>query len=93
MDFDFSAKRVAVLGAGKMGGILLKVLLDKKLLSAPLTRATVQHEDRACALADKLGINVGTDNRDAVQDADIILISVKPQAVKEVLHQIAPAVS
>ena len=33
MGFDFSGKRVAVFGAGKMGGILLKALLEKGMLS------------------------------------------------------------
>jgi hypothetical protein len=35
--FDFSRRRVAVLGAGKMGGILLKALLEKGLLSPQST--------------------------------------------------------
>ena len=43
MGFDLSGKRVAVLGAGKMGGILLKALLEKGLLSPKATFATVQH--------------------------------------------------
>ena len=33
MGVDFSGQRVAVLGTGKMGGILLKALLEKGLLS------------------------------------------------------------
>ena len=33
MKTDFSGKRVAVLGAGKMGGILLKALLEKRIRS------------------------------------------------------------
>ncbi len=49
MGFDLSGKRVAVLGAGKMGGILLKALLEKGLLSPKSTFATVQHEERARA--------------------------------------------
>ena len=53
MSFDLSGKRVAVLGAGKMGGILLKALLEKGLLSPKATFATVHHEDRARALAEK----------------------------------------
>ncbi len=93
MKFDFSGKRVAVIGAGKMGGILLKVLLEKGLLSRQLTRATVQHEPRARELSEKLGIAVGTDNLEAVRDADIVLVCVKPQVVKEVLHRIRPNVS
>lgn len=87
---DFSGKRIVVLGAGKMGGILLKALLDKKLFTSQTASATVQHEDRARALAAKLGVPVGTDNLAAVRDADIILIGVKPQVVGEVAEQIRP---
>ena len=58
MSSDFSGKRVAVLGAGKMGGILLKALLEKGLLSPKSTVATVQHEEKARALAEKLGVSV-----------------------------------
>jgi pyrroline-5-carboxylate reductase len=90
MGLDFSDKKVAVLGAGKMGGILLKALLEKGLLSRASTCATVQHEERARALAEKLGIPVGTDNVAAVQNADIIFVCVKPQVVQEVMEQIRP---
>ena len=71
MSFDLSGKRVAVLGAGKMGGILLKALLEKGLLSPKATFATVHHEDRARALAEKLGVSVGTDNLAAVRNAEL----------------------
>ena len=93
MSFDFSGKRVAVLGAGKMGGILLKALLEKGLLSPKATFATVHHEDRARALAEKLGVSVGTDNLAAVHNADIIFVCVKPQVVQEVMEQIRPNVN
>jgi pyrroline-5-carboxylate reductase len=56
MASDFSRKRVAVLGAGKIGGILLKALLEKQLFSTKTTVATVQHEDKARILSKKLGI-------------------------------------
>ncbi len=88
MSSDLSGKRVAVLGAGKMGGILLKALLQKKLLSPQLSCATVAHEDRARALAEKLGVPVGTDNVAAVRNADIIFVCVKPQVVQEVMEQV-----
>ena len=93
MGFDLSGKRVAVLGAGKMGGILLKALLEKGLLSPKSTFATVQHEERARVLAEKLGVSVGTDNLAAVRHADIIFVCVKPQAVQEVMEQIRPNVT
>jgi pyrroline-5-carboxylate reductase len=88
MGLDLSKKRVAVLGAGKMGGILVKAWLEKKLLTPALTSATVQHEERASALGKKLGIPVGTDNVSAARNADIIFLCVKPQAVQGVVEEI-----
>jgi len=88
MAVNLSGKRVAVLGAGKMGGILVKTLLDKKLLSPSLTAATVQHEERASALSQKLGIPVGTDNAAAARGVDIVIVGVKPQAVQSVMDDI-----
>jgi pyrroline-5-carboxylate reductase len=88
MGNNLAGKRVAVLGAGKMGGILLEALLKNGLLTGQLTSATVQHDDRAKALKEKLKVNVGTDNVAAVKDADVILIGVKPQVVQEVINEI-----
>ena len=92
MGLDLSKKRVVLLGAGKMGGILVKAWLEKKLLSPALTSATVQHEERASALAKKLGIPVGTDNASAARNADIVFLCVKPQAVQGVVEEIRPHV-
>jgi pyrroline-5-carboxylate reductase len=88
MVMNLAEKRVAVLGAGKMGGILVKAFLEKKLLSPALTTATVQHEERASALSKKIGIPVGTDNAAAAKNADIVFICVKPQAVAGVVEEI-----
>ena len=88
MGVNLSNKRVAVLGAGKMGSILAKALLEKKLLSPALTSATVQHEERAAALSKRLGIPVGTDNAKAAQNADIIFVCVKPQVVQAVMAEL-----
>jgi pyrroline-5-carboxylate reductase len=90
MGLTLSGKRVAVLGAGKLGSILLKAWLEKGLLSPALTTATVAHEDRATALSEKLGIPVGIDNASAARHADIVLVCVKPQAVEAVIKEIAP---
>jgi len=92
MGSNLSDKRVAVLGAGKMGGILVKAFLEKNLLSRTLTSATVQHEERAKMLSQKLGIPVGTDNAAAARDADIVFVCVKPQAVQGVMEEIRPKI-
>jgi pyrroline-5-carboxylate reductase len=93
MTNELAGRKVAFLGAGKMGGILLQALLQKGLLSAKSTRATVAHEERARALAAKLKIKVGTDNIEAIKGADIVVIAVKPQVVEEVVRQISRQVT
>jgi len=75
------------LGTGKIGGILLSGLL-KAGLSPERVFPTVRHPDRAAALGRQLGLTVGTDNRAAARQADIILLAVKPQVVREVLEEI-----
>jgi pyrroline-5-carboxylate reductase len=85
-------QRVAVLGLGKIGSILLQGLLKAGLAPANV-RATVRHAERASRLSDQLGLAVGTDNRAAVRGADLILIAVKPQNVAELLEQIRPDVT
>lgn len=75
-----AGKKVAFLGAGKMGGIILQALLKHGLLSAKTTAATVAHADRAKALSKKLKVKVGTSNVEAAHDADIIVIGVKSAA-------------
>ena len=90
MSLKLSNKKLAVLGAGKLGGILLRAYLKQGLFVPACVTATVRHSERAAALAKQLGVAVTTDNRAAVKGADIVLLTVKPQTVGEVLREIAP---
>ena len=82
--------RIAVLGAGKMGGILLQAFLHSGLFSAGQIAATVAHELRAQALSQQFGLTVLTDNRAAVRGADIVLLAVKPTQVVDLVREITP---
>src|SRR3974390_846653 len=93
MGNDLAGKKVAFLGAGKMGGIILQALLKSGMLSPKSTYATVAHEERAKALATKLKVKVGTNNVEAAKGADIIVIGVKPQVVEDVGREIAAHVT
>src|SRR5271170_2584566 len=66
-----SDKRLAVLGTGKLGSILLRAYLKQGLFPQKHVTATVRHEEKAAALARELGVNVTTNNRTAVKDADV----------------------
>ena len=85
--------RVAILGTGKMGGILLQAFLKNNLVAADQIFATVHHPDRAQALSAQFGIEVTTDNLAAAKQADIILLGVKPIQVPGVIEQIKPALN
>ena len=85
--------RVAILGAGKMGGILLQAFLKNNLLLPDQLLATVQHPDRALALSAQFGVNVGTDNLAAARQADVILLGIKPMQVPAVIGEILPALN
>ena len=93
MASKLSDKRLAVLGAGKLGGILLRAYLKQGLFSPKRVTATVKHGEKAAALARELGVSVTNDNRRAVKGADIVLLGVKPQVSAEVLKEIAPELS
>jgi pyrroline-5-carboxylate reductase len=85
--------RVAVLGAGKMGGILLQAFLKQNLFSAAQIHATVAHAERAVALSTQWGVDVSTDNLAAAQQSDLILIGVKPFQVPDLMAEIKPALT
>ncbi|HEY1937490.1 MAG TPA: pyrroline-5-carboxylate reductase [Candidatus Angelobacter sp.] len=85
-------KKIAVLGCGKMGTILLESFLKRKLIAPEEAIATIQHGDRSQDLSRELsGVPVGTDNRAAVAGAQIVLLGVKPQALGQLLEEIAPS--
>jgi len=84
---------VAVLGAGKMGGILLQGFLKNNLFGAEQIMATVQHPDRALALSAQFGVMVTTDNLEAAKSADVILLGVKPIQVPMLVAEIRPALT
>ncbi len=85
--------KVAVLGAGKMGGILLQAFLKSKVLEPDQLVATVGHEERAAQLSAQWGVDVSTDNVAAAAAADLILIGVKPIQVPELIEQIRPSLT
>lgn len=85
--------RVAVLGAGKMGGILVQAFLKQNLFSADNLYATVAHAERAVALSTQWGVEVTTDNRAAAEQADLILLGVKPFQAIELVETIRPALT
>jgi len=81
---------VAVVGAGKIGETLLAGLLKSGWPAGKLV-ATARRDERADELRTRYGIRV-VPNADAVAEAEIIAISVKPQDAAALLTDLGPRI-
>ena len=81
--------RIALLGVGKLGEALLSGLLRAGQPVAELLGAE-RHPGRAAEIAGRYGVAT-PDPVDAVQQADVVLLAVKPQDMRALLAEIAPA--
>lgn len=88
MTDTFDIRRVAVLGAGKMGGTLIRALLGADVISPGDVVATTRTAERRVALVQELGIATAASNAEAVADADVVLLAVKPQTAVAVLDEV-----
>jgi pyrroline-5-carboxylate reductase len=93
MNENLGDKKLAVLGTGKLGGILLRAYLKQGLFNPQNVTATVKHSEKAAKLAKEMGISATTENRTAVRGADIVLLGVKPQVIGDVLQEISGELS
>ena len=82
-----SNMRIAFIGAGNMASSLLGGLLAKGLDAAQIRASDPGAETRARVSAEH-GIELFADNAQAVQDADVIVIAVKPQVMKAVCQDL-----
>jgi len=82
--------KLALIGAGKLGEGLLAGVLGSQLLPVECVEATVAELEgsRADYLIEKYGVKAHTNNIKAVSGAGLVLICLKPQQVKGVLHEI-----
>lgn len=85
-----SRLKLAVLGAGQLGETLIRGLLDAGLADARSVTVTTLHRARARDLARRLGVHAAASNAEAVADAQVVLLVVKPQQVVPVLREIGP---
>ena len=81
--------RIAFIGAGNMAASLIGGLRAQGMDAALICSSEPGAEQRA-RIASEHGIAVHEHNRDAVQDADLIVLAVKPQVMKTVCQALAP---
>jgi pyrroline-5-carboxylate reductase len=81
---------IAVIGAGKIGEVLLSGLLRSGWPAGRLL-ATARRADRGQELAARYGIRV-VDNDAAVAEADVLAVAVKPQDAATLMADLGPKV-
>jgi len=81
-------KKLAVLGAGKLGETLIKGLIEAGVTTAASVTVTAAHQERLDQVREKFGVSCTLSNADAARSADVIILSVKPQTVPAVLADI-----
>jgi pyrroline-5-carboxylate reductase len=84
-------KTLAFLGAGNMAEALVKGLLRAEVATPQEILCTDRRKERGAELTSRYGVRFTTSNADAVREAGVIVLSVKPQVMNHLLDEIAPA--
>lgn len=79
------ASRLAFVGGGTMAEAIARGVIDQDLIAPDHIIASDPLEARRTHLAEELGICTTADNSEAVREADIVVLAIKPQVVKDAL--------
>ena len=83
---SLSDTRIALIGAGNMGGAFLHGLLNEGLTSAQSLVVSDPLAERQAAFKQELGVEATASNLEAVAGAQIAILAVKPQVLPKVLN-------
>ncbi len=87
-----STKTVAFIGCGNMAAALINGLVADGYDPEHIRASDPDREKRA-ALAARCGIRITDDNEEAVKLADVVVLAVKPQILKEVACGLAASIA
>ena len=78
-------ERIAVIGAGNIGEAFISGLVANGVEPGSIT-ATNRSSSRSTELAERYGVRTTSNNREAVRDADLALLCVKPAQILSLIH-------
>ncbi|MCZ2098741.1 MAG: pyrroline-5-carboxylate reductase [Chloroflexota bacterium] len=84
----FEDTTLAFIGSGNMGEAMIQGLLKNHLVGASQIIAADPHEARVDELRARYGVRGTTNNLEAATQADILVLSVKPQVMERVLPEV-----
>ena len=83
---------IVFVGAGNMAGALIRGLIGTGTVPADRIIAADPDQDRLRALEAEFEIRVTSDNAEAVKDATVVVLAIKPQVFAQVLPGLSAAV-
>lgn len=82
--------KVHIIGGGNLG---VSIALGLSKFSQDNQVTVTRRNTSSILYLEKLGVTVSTDNKYQIQDADIIILTIKPYQVNTVLAEILPVIS
>ena len=76
---QIAVKKIAFIGGGAMAKAIIKGIIGGGLIAPEMITVGEPTEAHARSLLEAFGVNVTTDNKEAVKDADLVIFAVKPQ--------------
>ena len=80
--------KLAFIGSGAMGEAMVSGLLNRHVVAASAITASDPHAQRGLDLQSRFGVAATTDNLAAARDAEIVVLSVKPQMLRFVFRDL-----
>lgn len=77
-------KRLGFIGSGIMAEAIIQGVLKKELVPASAICCADPYVARGKELAETYGVRATTDNQEAIEGADIVVLSIKPQVLSEI---------
>jgi pyrroline-5-carboxylate reductase len=78
----------AIIGAGAMGEAILGGLIRQNLTTTDNIVASEPRESRRTELKEKYGIQTTKNNLEAIKNADVVVLAVKPQKMDKILSEL-----
>lgn len=82
---------ISFIGAGNMASAIIGGMLDSGFQAADIW-VSAPDDDHLQSIRKRFGVSVTTENRYCAQQADVVILAVKPQVMADVCRDIAPVV-
>lgn len=80
--------KIGFIGTGNMAQAIINGLIEKETVAKEKIFVSSGHYENAQRFAEKTGVNACQNNQEVAEQADIIVLAVKPKIIDQVLHSL-----